>query len=145
MYLTESALKEQLRFLACNQLHQSSPIAGNDFTLKAKFKFVQKLINITNAMLLWSPPQRNASLFGLSSTRPATSLFRLSSTRPAASSTSATVRRHFAVNPRRCPACNTRDSRDAARGSLGTVLFSIFSLPQPLCFSFTVPCPLFIS
>ena len=43
MYLTESALTKQLRVLACNQLRQSTPLAGNDFTLKAKFKFVQKV------------------------------------------------------------------------------------------------------
>ena len=130
MYLTESALTEQLRFLACNQLHQSSPLAGNDFTLKAKFKFVQKLptqcccgvlrkemrLSSVSAALvrprLWPHPQLGA-----------TSQSTPDDVQPATHVTLVTLH--------------------ADLSALYSFLFSLF---HNLCvFSFTVPCPLFIS
>ena len=73
------------------------------------------------------------SLFGPSSTRPATSLFGLSSTRLTTSSTSATARASQSAPDDVQPATHILLVTLHA-ASLGTVLCSFVSLPQPLCF-----------
>ena len=73
------------------------------------------------------------SLFGPSSTRPATSLFGLSSTRPTTSSTSATARASQLATDDVQPATHILLVTLHA-ASLGTVLCSFVSLPQPCVF-----------
>ena len=144
MYLTESALTEQLRFLACNQLHQPSPLAGNDFTLKAKFKFVQKLPTQCCCGVLRKEMRLSSASAALA--------------RPRLSSVSAALARpRLRPQPQLGPTSTSQSTPDDVQPATHVTLVTLhadlsalysflFSLFHNLCvFSFTVPCPLFIS